>query len=283
MGCLDELGSLPADLEVKLKGMLLSFIRNGRWGSTFDTAQVILNSMGVLSREAADFAKEREAKTRSILVRGKDGAAIGELTAIPFGYVGSFLQPGPVENLSSITLDGLKSGESASATVAADVPFGAVKPLSRGLIVERTLLRIVPQGSEILNLSKPLRKGDLVVSEVRVRRVPESDAGAMPSHFIVVEDGIPSLARSVEDDRTYLADAKIQPKDDDYWGSIKETQRHPDRTVRIAKVLPGGEVKVYQVWQVGFPGEAVIPPARTLDMYDEDLWGNTGALAINSE
>ena len=36
--------------------------------------------------------------------------------------------------------------------------------------------------------------------------------------------------------KTYLADAKIQPEDDSYWASIKETQRHPEKTVRIARV-----------------------------------------------
>ena len=122
-----------------------------------------------------------------------------------------------------------------------------------------------------------------MVSEVLVRRVPEGDVRSMPSHFMVVEDGIPSLALSIPEDETYLADAKIQPKDDTYWGAIMETQRHPDKTVRIAKVLPGGEIKVYQVWRVGFSGKASIPPARAFDMYDDDLWGNTSALEIETE
>jgi alpha-2-macroglobulin len=141
----------------------------------------------------------------------------------------------------------------------------------------------VPDGSELLDLSRPLRKGDLVVSELQVRRpgmdMPNSNGGS----FIVVEDGVPSLALTVQEDEKYLADAKVQPKDDSYWATIKETQRHPDKTVRIAEVRPGGEIRIYQVWQVSFSGKASIPPARAFDMYNEDLWGNTGALELSVE
>jgi len=116
-----------------------------------------------------------------------------------------------------------------------------------------------------------------------VRRIQDGDVRSLPSHFMVVEDGIPSLALAVSEDETYLADAKIQKKGDTYRGAIKETQRYPDKIVRIAKVQQGGEIKVYQVWRVGFSGKASIPPARAFDMYDDNLWGNTSALEIEAQ
>jgi hypothetical protein len=283
MGVLDDLGSLSPELEIKLKRTLVSYLRKGKWGGTFDTAQVILNVIGPLSREAADFNRDREAKTRSIQVRRRNGETLGTLSPIPLGYVGTFNEPGPLQNISMLTVEGLKPEETVSATIWADIPFRAVNVTSRGLIVDRTFYRISPQGSEMVDFSRPLRKGDLVVSEVLVRRVPDGDLRLMPSYFMVVEDGVPSLAQSIPEDETYLADAKIQPKDDTYWGAIKETQRHPDKTVRIAKVLPGGEIKVYQVWRVSFSGKATIPPARAFDMYNDDLWGNTSAPEIQVE
>jgi alpha-2-macroglobulin len=105
----------------------------------------------------------------------------------------------------------------------------------------------------------------------------------LPSHFMVIEDGIPSLALAVSEDETYLADAKIRRKGGSYWGAIKETLRYPDKTVRIAKLQQGGEITVYQVWRVGFSGKAFIPPARAFDMYDDNLQGNTSALEIEVE
>lgn len=283
MGALDDNGMLTPELELKLKRILLTYLRNGYWRSTFDTAQVILNGTGVLEREAAAFAAEREANSRTILVRGKDGKELGRLTAIPAGFIGTFKNPGPLGNLSLLNIDGLKADEVPSAAVAADIPFSAVKSLSRGVSVARAFFRITPKGREPLNLSKPLKKGDLVVSEVRVRRPRTAGISSNPSNFIVVEDGVPSIALTVEEDEKYLADAKIQPRDDSYWAMIKETQRHPDKTVRIAEVRPGGEIKVYQVWRVSFSGKAGIPPARAFDMYDEDLWGNTEALELRAE
>ena len=121
------------------------------------------------------------------------------------------------------------------------------------------------------------------MSELQVRRPRMDMSNSNPGNFIVVEDGVPSLALTVQEDEKYLADAKIKPKDDSYWATIKETQRHPDKTVRIAEVRPGGELRIYQVWQVSFSGKASIPPARAFDMYNEDLWGNTGALELSVE
>jgi uncharacterized protein YfaS (alpha-2-macroglobulin family) len=244
---------------------------------------VILNSQGVLNREAAAFGAEREAKSRNILVRGKDGKELGRLDLIPTGFVGSFRDPAPLENLSQLSLEGLREDEIPSATVVADIPFSAIQPQSRGITIERTFRKIVPNGSELLDLSRPLRKGDLVVSELQVRRPRMDMPNSNPGSFIVVEDGVPSLALTVQEDEKYLADAKIKPKDDSYWATIKETQRHPDKTVRIAEVRPGGELRIYQVWQVSFSGKASIPPARAFDMYNENLWGNTGALELSVE
>jgi uncharacterized protein YfaS (alpha-2-macroglobulin family) len=151
------------------------------------------------------------------------------------------------------------------------------------LEVERSFRRIIGKGTETVDIAQPLKKGDVIVSEVRVKRPVDKDHPFHQSQFIVIEDGIPSLAEGQEADQAYLADAQIQPKEDSYWGSIKETQRYPDRTVRIAKVMPGGEFKLYQVWRVTRLGIASIPPAKAFDMYDEGIRGNTGAGRIISE
>ncbi len=146
--------------------------------------------------------------------------------------------------------------------------------------MDRSFKRVTAGGSDKLDLTRPLRKGDLVVSEVRVKRDPVQDNRTIPSQFVVIEDGIPSFAQAIDDDEKVLADAKIQPREDSYWASIKETQRHPDKTTRIVKVMPTGEIRIYQVWQVAFAGKATIPPARAFDMYDESLQANTEARAV---
>jgi len=283
LGALDDLKALPDGLKAKLEQILLSYMRNGYWISTFDTAQVIFNTRALLSREAAACAGEEKAKSRKIVITAKDGSQLGELARIPSGFVGGFTLPGKPENLSQIQLEGLAATDVAYSAITADIPYGSLKPHSQGLVVERTFRRITPTGSEPLDLSFPLHKGDLVVSEVRVRRGPLRYIKALPSRFLVVEDGVPSIAQAIDNDEVYLADAKIQPKEDSYWGSIKETQRYPEKTVRIAKVSPTGEIIVYQVWQAAFTGKAYIPPARAFDMYDESVQSNTEALSVRAE
>jgi hypothetical protein len=283
MGVLADLEALPPELETKLKQILIYSMRNGFWISTFDTAQVILNLRELLSKEAYAVASEEEAAPRKLVVRDREGRPLGELTRIPSGFVGSFAEPGPPGSISALQLDGLDPAEAAYATVTADVPFAAVAPHSHGVVVKRKFLRITAGGSEPLDLAQPLHKGDLVVTEIYVRRAVAEDAPVLPSQFLVVEDGVPSLAQAIDDDQTYLADSNVQPQDETYWGSIKETQRYPEKTVRIARVLGKGEIRVYQVWQVAFTGKATIPPARAFDMYDESLQGNTEAQSVRSE
>lgn len=283
MGVLNDFNALPEDLGLKLKRLLLAAMKNGYWVSTFDTAQVIFNTRGILGKEAAAWAAERQGTARTIAVIGKDGTKLGELSRMPSGFMGVFANPGPPGMISEIRLDGLKPDDTAFGTVTAEIPFGSVAADSHGISIERKLMRITPRGTEPLDLSRPLRKGDLVVSEVLVRRSGLPERHALPSEYVVVEDGIPSLAQAIYEDEKYLADASVQPRSDDYWGSIQETQRHPDRTVRVARMLRTGEIKVYQVWQAAFSGKAAIPPARAFDMYNESLRGNTEALSLQAE
>ncbi len=282
LGVLDDLKALPEPLESRLKGLLLSQLRNGFWICTFDTAQVIFNSRGVLSREAAAWAREKQEKSRRVAVLRKDGGLLGELSRVPSGFIGTFSAPGTFEDLESLQLAGIEPTESALGSVTVEVPYGSVQPTARGLSVQRTLLRIRGGTTEALDLSRPLRKGELVVSEVKVRR-DKQDLKTVPSRFVVVEDGIPSLGRAVDEDAAYLADGGIRPPEESYWANIKETQRHPDKTVRVAQVLPTGELILYQVWQVAFSGRATVPPARAYDMYDESIQGNTEAQSVRAE
>jgi len=167
------------------------------------------------------------------------------------------------------------------------VPFAATRPTANGLRVQRVLLRIDGHRASPILPGATLARGDVVVSGILVERtVPDSTAGsydASPSDFVVVEDGIPSIAEPIEDDRTYLADAGVQPDDDSYWATVKETQRHPDRTTRVIALKPGASMTVYQVWRAAFTGRASIPPSRAFDMYDDGIAGNSEALEIAAQ
>ncbi|MDD1621292.1 MAG: MG2 domain-containing protein [Methylococcaceae bacterium] len=278
LGTLNDAQALPPELETKLKRWLLQTQKNGYWTSTYDTAQVIFNSRELLSKEAATAGKQ---KARTLTASTKNGFALGNLARIPGGYLGNFSQFGDSPDLSEIRIGELNADEIASATVAVEVPYQAVAARAAGLDVQRSFRRITAKGSELFDMSQALKPGDVVVSEVRVKRTADAGRPAPGSEFVVIEDGIPSLAEGQENDQTYLADAKIQPKEDSYWANIKETQRFPDRIVRVAKLQPQGELTLYQVWRVTRPGNAAIPPATGFDMYNEAVQGNTSSARVS--
>ncbi|WNV03704.1 MG2 domain-containing protein [Candidatus Methylospira mobilis] len=277
MGTLNGLQALPPALELKLKKQLLQTQKNGYWVSTYDTAQVIFNTRDLISREAAALAQDNKAAARKLIAITKDGAQLGSLGRIPGGYLSTFTQIDDDADLSEIRLPGLKPDEVATSTITVDLPYASVDAVTSGLQVERSFRRITGKGSEPLDLTQALKPGDVVVSEVHVKRPADTQCCETASRFVVVEDGIPSLAEGQEADQTYLADAKIQPKEDSYWSSIKETQRYPDRIVRIARIEAGGEFRLYQVWRVARAGRASIAPARAFDMYHEAVRGNSKA------
>ncbi len=272
LGVLNDVQALPPALEAKLKRLLLQTQQNGYWQSTYDTAQVIFNSRELLSKEAVAAAKQ---SARSISISSKEGFTLGTLQRIPGGYLGNFNRFGDTPDLSEIRLAELNADEIASATVGVEVPYPALAARAAGLEVQRSFRRITAKGSELIDMSQALKPGDVVVSEVRVKRSADAGRPTPGSEFVVIEDGIPSLAEGQENDETYLADAKIQAKDDSYWAGIKETQRYPDRIIRVAKLQVGGELTLYQVWRVARAGSASIPPASGFDMYNEVVQGNS--------
>jgi hypothetical protein len=277
LGVLDELKALSPELETKLKKILLNGRRHGYWTSTFDTAQVIFNTRGILTREAEAAAKDKLAGGRKLAVLDKNGARLGWLERIPGGFTGVFADADKLAEAGEIRVEGLRPDESAYAALTAETPYDAVEQHVQGLFVERAFRRVTTDGSEPLGFDQALHVGDIVISEVSVKRREPPRPIAKPSQYLVLEDGVPSFAEALEADATYLADAKIQPKEDDYWSLVKETRRYPDKTARVVEIRPGGNFRAYQVWRVERPGAAYIPPARAFDMYDEDIQGNTEA------
>lgn len=279
LGELELAKALPVALEAKLKRQLLERQENGYWQSTYETAKVIFNARAILSKEAA--AHSKLSNSSALSVSGKNAEPLGRLTAIPGGYVGQFDLAKAQADVSEIQISNLKADDVANASLSVSQPYADLTARASGLSVERQLYRITPKGHELLDSQQSLKLGDLVVSEVKVKRLADNSQSKQGSEFVVIDDGIPSLAEALENDQTYLADAKLKPKDDSYWALIKQTLRYPDRTERVAKLMQAGEIQLYQVWRVNRPGSAVIPPATVVDMYQETLQGNTAALRVN--
>jgi hypothetical protein len=277
LGVMDHFGALTDGDRRSAEKRLMANFKFGIFGSTFENANVVLATRELLKREA----KELRAGAGDRRVLGADGSLLGVVAPIPGGYSGTLLALSNSKALQSLSIEGLRPQELVTAYAEVAVPFKEVSSQARGISVVRELRKITPTGSAVLLEGQELSVGDVVVSKVRVTRDDAPHTGNL-SAFVVLEDGIPSFAEGIEEDRTYLADAKIAPDAGSVWGEVKDTLRYPDRTERVLKVVPGGIVDTVQVWRVGYAGTATIPPAKAFDMYNAELQGNSPPLTVQA-
>jgi uncharacterized protein YfaS (alpha-2-macroglobulin family) len=277
---LDANQALPGDLRQSLRQRLFELLRGGWWGSTFDTAEVLYRLRPVLANEAS------AARANGVRVARVPAAGLSiDLGPFPGGFVGR-IDVARSRDLARVEIDGLADDDFATGIVRAQVRFPAVVRAANGLSVRRTLLMPQRGGVVPLEAGTPLPIGTVVVSQVVVERASDMSrwmgGDFSPSNLVVVEDGVPSIAEAIDDDRPYLADAGIQRDDDSYWAQVRETQRRPDRTVRVVNLGPGATFTTYQIWRVGFGGTASLPPPRAYDMYEDAIAGNDVAASITA-
>jgi hypothetical protein len=282
LGALAESDALSDATAATLTRRLLERTGGSLARSTFETAEIVFSARALLAREAQ---RTRAAGTRHVVARTPgDGPSLA-LAPIPGGFAGTlrFDTPMPVERVTRVTIDGVRPEEIQFASLAALVPYEGLQPIANGLAVERSLLRIGPAGAEPIDAAAVLHRGDLVVSRVVVRRTGQPlghrSTVTPPSNFVVLQDAVPAVAETIDEDRPYLADAHLQGDEPSYWGRVKETLRYPDRTERVVE-LRSGSFTALQVWRVAFGGRVVLPPARAFDMYDDEIAGNTTAAAV---
>jgi len=272
MKVLFEAGQLEPELKSRMTRLLLELNSDGMWGSTFEAAQVIFNTRGIVADEAK---QQVERSPKAVL--GSDGVKLGEVVGVPGGYFQRIVNPGPTNLLRQIRVEGLTTDERLTAAFTAEVPFVELKATQQGLLVQRQLLKVNGKSLLPVDLSQPLKEGEILISRVALTRSPFSGQGQLPSSYVVVEDQHPSLVEVLEEDREYLASVGLQKEDDSYWAEIKQTLRYPDRITRAVKIRPGAKMQLFSVWRVSYSGKASLPPVRAFDAYNERLFGNSAA------
>lgn len=286
LGVLKSYGRLTPAMQSDGIQLLRTRMQEGIWYSTFETGEVILNLSELLQDEIQKLGQDVAAGRQVSLVRGAAdrGGETTALTPFPGGWYGEWDVSGsPTGAISGARLTGLSAEDRAQVHVTADVPYAAVKSSGKDVRVARRLLRISAKGSYELYKGEPLHVGDVVVSELSIERGEPGRWISPPSSYLVVEDSLPAVAQGVEEDAPYLADAKLVSDPDAYRVVVRDTQRYPDKTVRIVDLRPGAATKLYNVWRVAFAGHAALAPARAFDMYQPSSVGMTGAAEIEAQ
>ncbi len=279
---LQNMTPIPAALVQRVKAQIIADVRDGFVWSPFDSAELIASVLPSVLEEIKSNAQEKG----SLEVVNSSGQAILKLNPIRGGFTGQVsLLAGSTVDLSKLKVSGMSGTYSTVASLNVDVPFATLQALNQGVSVSRTLHKIVSAGTVPVPENGALSVGDVVVSKVVVTRLADGRRwyNAQPSDWFVVQDGVPSSAESLDDDKTYLADAQLVPVSDTYWSQVKETLRYPEHVDRVVRLLPGAIFTSYSVWRVGFKGSAVIAPARAFNMYAKGLEGSTAAQVITSK
>lgn len=274
VGVLSSQNALTPPLRSELVRKLVLLMRDGIWTSTFDTAQVLIEARALLAEEAKEQSSASLAAART--VKDAQGNLLASLERIPGGFMGEV--PGALDphRLKNISFE-VRPGDLAAVTVGQHIPFGALVPRQGALTIKRSLLKLTSGGAQEIFPGESLSVGDTVISRLTLTRSPTSREAAGASDFFVVSDGIPALAEGLENDESYLADAGVKDQPASYWATVKDTQRYPDRVVRVVQLKAGGSMVVFQTWRVAFAGENALPPASVYDMYQESEGANTSA------
>lgn len=273
----------PLALAQKLERRLLDDLGEGLLWSPLDVALVVNALKPAI---LADLQEHDASKSDSAEVRDAQGSVIGIAQPIVAGYSARFDAASLVgKDLSQVTIVAPAADLTLVGDLALSTPYEEITPRENGVSISRTLLRITPYGTEVIWPDTTLSMGDVVISKLEVSR-PQKEgwwSSRSPSDWFVVQDGIPSTAEGVDDDRTLLADAKLVSSNSTWWSDVKETLRYPDRTERVTRLRPGGSIESYSVWRIAYKGVAVIPPARVFNMYLKGLEGNTSSVRVRSQ
>jgi hypothetical protein len=279
---LRQMKNPPVALIEKLQRRLLDDLGEGGLWSPLDAALVINALKPTI---VAEIDEQAGSEGEPVEVQDAHGTVIGLAKPIVGGYAATFDRSSlEGKNLSQISLQAPARDLTVVGDLTLATPYAGLEARGDGISITRTLLRVTARGAEVLSADSNLSPGDVVVSKLDVSRPAGKGwwSNRSPSDWFVVQDGIPSIAEGIDDDRTVLADAKLVPPDGTWWSSVKETLRYPDRTERTMRLAQGGSMTSYSVWRIAYQGEAVVPPGRIFNMYLKGLEGSTSATRVRS-
>jgi len=281
LGALQRANALPREVEAKGKAILLTQLRGGAWRSTFDTAQVIFNVRGIIQKEIE--STKRQGSVRPVAVRTSTGKDVGSLKPVAGGLAESFTGLNlPAADGVELTLSDVPDDAVAVADFEVEVPNSRLVVRDSGMSVARQFYKIGAAGASVIPNLDGLKVGDVIVSRVDVRRSENPDSDLIPSRFVVIEDAVPSIGETIDEDATYLADAALGRSADTWAAQLKDTYRRPEGTTRVVELKPGASFTTYSVWRVAFAGSASVNAARAFDMYDERLRGNSASASASA-
>lgn len=270
------------DFEKTFKDRLIEILseNNSNFGSTFITAQVIMNLKDVIKLE---IKKIKSFSKNEIGLLNKNKEKITYLKAIPGGFSINYkVQQVNSTDLQHLELVNLPEGFSVFAYMKVFVPTNEVQETDNGMTIKKEFFRFNEKNSKLekVNLAD-LKIGNIIFSKLTISRTPLKNPRYRHSNYFILEDNIPSLAESLDSDQYYLSDAGVKQE------KSLETKRYSDKIVHVFE-LPNHNnenksLEVYNVWRVNFTGVSSVPAAKVTDMYNENIFGVSASFEVKNK
>lgn len=149
------------------------------------------------------------------------------------------------------------------ATISAYPPVATIQPVSsNGMSIDRIHQRVLPNGG-VEPLDQP-RPGDLILVTLRVT-MPHDN-----THYLVVEDPLPSIFETVSSDFSTQKSALNIPTSQNNW-QVSHSELRDDRAVfYLDRVWHRGTYTLSYLARCTLPGDVYAPPAKVETMYDPE-------------
>jgi len=267
---------LAADPKTELAPPLVRSLLEARRGGAWETTQEAAFSL--LALEGYASAQEKLPKTlvgSVYLGQDKLGQVRFEPTALSaktFSRRMSELHA-PLDLVVAAEGDGAVFYEARLRFARRELPLD---PVEQGFVIERSL---APADPNLQNpIGDPLDQttfpaGSLVVSDITV---------LVPSRrrFVVIDDPLPAGFEAVDFHLTTSGGPQPTTSSDGYSQAWFREEMRDDRVLYFVDDMPAGLYRYRYLARATTMGKYVVPPSRVMEMYQEEVFGRTGARTV---
>jgi hypothetical protein len=260
----------------KIAGHLMKYFEGDSYGSTYETAHTLLNSVWIFQREAKD---HKEGFPFNVKINGSevDDKDLKVVEA-PLGWEVHLESKKFREGNNEIKVDGGPKASYIKVSLQKEVPLMQVKKADQNWSLSREYYKLNEKtgAAQLLETKDHLMVGDLVYVKLKFN----AEASKLPwwtTQYLLLSDDIPPTFQVIEEDHSFEAAPYSLP--------LRQT-RYASRSINANQLLwyiDRQDNKIHDgvigyVARVSFAGSFQSGVAKVSDFYDENNFSHTGSL-----
>lgn len=269
-------GALNGQLRELFVRRLLQHFNGAHFGSTFETAQVLLHTAWLVREELVN---RKSSPPPQILVNGKPATA-GKSQVRPSltGWIASIDAASFSKGNNRVELQATGDASVARLRLVKSIPYDKIEAGGQGWELKKTYYQIDEKAGGIKEIDPQtahLKVGDLVY--VKIDFTPKNNAPWWRSNYYVVRDEIPAGMSVVQEDKAYEAAP---------YNLYIRNAKYKTREVNLSDVRWYFEFdhgwmdrdrSLGYVMRAGYAGNFASGIAKLEDFYDEESFATTNS------